>query len=150
MTNKKWVAPTKEQGQILALTAQIEKLQFARKPEKSQQQWCAPRTKTKHGSDSPSTGNEWAWKEVLPKEGEPTPKSFAGKTYHFACKYHPNQWVCHTAQECSKNPANTDESHGNDGPSSNKKRLKAAKLAVAILEEDDGEDLAEQSEGDDH
>jgi hypothetical protein len=29
-----------------------------------------------------------------------------GKNYHLACEHHPNQWVCHTTAECSKNPAN--------------------------------------------
>jgi hypothetical protein len=141
--NHKWAAPTKEQGQILALTAQIEKLQSARKPEKSKQNQRAPRNTSKGGKEAPKE-NKWAWKDVLPKEGEPTTKSFAGKEYHVACKFHPKQWVCHTSEECSKNPTNT----GNEGPTSNKKRLKAAKLAAAILEENDDDEYSEEgSEG---
>jgi hypothetical protein len=96
---------------------------------------------SKRGNDTPKD-NKWAWKDTLPKEGEPTTKSFAGKEYHVACKYHPKQWVCHSSEECSKNPDNTE----NDPPSSNKKRLKAAKLAAAILEEnDDEEESGEES-----
>jgi hypothetical protein len=139
--NHKWAAPTKEQGQILALTAQIERLQSARKPDKSKQHQRASRTMPKRDSDAPKD-NKWAWKDILPKEGEPTTKTFVGKNYHVDRKFHPKQWVCHTSEECSKNPANAD---GNE-PTSNKKRLKAAKLSAAILEEEDGDDSAEDPE----
>jgi hypothetical protein len=65
----------------------------------------------------------------------PTTKDFEGKQYHVSCQYHPNQWVCHSPQECSKNPANSDAAPLGCGASStpNSLRLKAAKLAVAVL-----------------
>jgi hypothetical protein len=79
----KWSAPTKEQGQILALTAQLELLNKAAKPPKksSSDSLHKPRTRD----------NKWAWKDVLPKAGEPKTKAFEGKQYHVNCQYHPNQ-----------------------------------------------------------
>jgi hypothetical protein len=98
----KWSAPTKEQGQILALTARLELLDKAAKQ--------APKKPTRDSPRKPKgpKDNKWAWKDTLPKAGEPTTKEFEGKQYHVNCPHHPNQWVCHTAQECSKNPKGAD------------------------------------------
>jgi hypothetical protein len=133
----KWSAPTKEQGQILALTAQLELLNKAAKPPK------------KGPNDSPckpkDRDNKWAWKDVLPKAGEPTTKEFDGKQYRVNCPYHPNQWVCHSAKKCSKNPetvtgAATPDAAASSAP--NARQLKAAKLAAAALaaEDDSGDE----------
>jgi hypothetical protein len=93
----KWSALTKEQGQILALTAQLELLNEAAK--------TPPKKGPNDSSRKPKTrDNKWAWKDVLPKEGKPKTKEFEGKQYHVNCPYHPSQWVCHSAKECSKNP----------------------------------------------
>jgi hypothetical protein len=63
------------------------------------------------------------------------------------CKFHPKQWVCHSSDECSKNPSNSDSApKGAPKTSNNSRRLKAAKLAAAILEDDDG-DSADESQG---
>jgi hypothetical protein len=139
----KWSAPTKEQGQILALTAQLELLNKAAKPPK------------KSPSDSPhkprTRDNKWAWKDVLPKAGEPKTKDFEGKQYHVNCPYHPNQWVCHSAKECSKNPeAATDAATPDTAASSvpSARRLKAAKLAAAVLAAEG--DSGDESQGDDY
>jgi hypothetical protein len=126
----KWSAPTKEQGQILALTAQVEQLKAAKTTSKQ-----APNSPSKKGKAA-KKDNKWAWKDVLPKEGEATTKDFEGKTYHVNCPNHPNQWVCHTAKECSKNPVNANPAPlGNSSSNPSSRRLKAAKLAAAILEE---------------
>jgi hypothetical protein len=138
----KWSAPTKEQGQILALTAQLELLNKAAKPPK------------KGPTDSPrkpkTRDNKWAWKYVLPKAGEPTTKEFDGKQYHVNCPYHPNQWVCHSAKECSKNPETVTDAATPDAAASsapNARRLKAAKLvAAALAAEDDSGDESPRSE----
>jgi hypothetical protein len=50
----KWSAPTKEQGQILALTAQLEILSKAAKPPKKNDSPRKPKTRD----------NKWAWKDV--------------------------------------------------------------------------------------
>jgi hypothetical protein len=151
----KWSAPTKEQEQILALTAQVEK--FKSSGHKSKPKATSSKTKTSSGNQSSKTKaprqGEWAWKDVMPKEGEPVTKEFKGKHYHIGCKFHENRWVCHTTEECSKNPANADAASAAaasaasaaDAPTTTakkpSKRLKAAQLAAALLEEDeeDGE-----------
>jgi hypothetical protein len=106
-------------------------------------------------SDSPhkprTRDNKWAWKDVLPKAGEPKTKDFEGKQYHVNCPYHPNQWVCHSAKECSKNPeAATDAATPDTAASSvpSARRLKAAKLAAAVLAAEG--DSGDESQGDDY
>jgi hypothetical protein len=57
----KWSAPTKEQGQILALTVRLELLDKAVAPKK---------TPNESKPKGPKKDNKWAWKHVLPKEGD--------------------------------------------------------------------------------
>jgi hypothetical protein len=126
---KTWSAPTKEQEQILALTAQVNQLRLP--PKKS-----ALSNPKKNGSKSKQDREKkWAWKKILPKEGDPVTKVVDGKSYHLACAHHPKQWVCHTTEECSKNPAN------NGVPKLDcKERLKMAHIAAAaqLAEEEAG------------
>jgi hypothetical protein len=140
-----WSAPTKEQGQILALTAQVELLsKSARKPPSK------PPPKTwKKDKD------KWAWKDVLPKDGEPTTKDFGGKTYHVNCTHHPNQWVCHTTAECSKNPANDGAIPPGkpktkaDFKSESSVERKLQKAKIAASSSTDSGHTDEESDGDD-
>jgi hypothetical protein len=128
---------TKEQERILALTAQVNQL-------------CLPPKKStlsnpkKDGSKSKQDREKkWAWKKILPKEGGPVTKVVAGKSYHLACAHHPKQWVCHTTEECSKNPAN------NGVPKlDGKERLKMACIAdAAQLAEEEAEGSDEDPDG---
>jgi hypothetical protein len=141
----KWSAPTKEQGQILALTAQVELLRSKQSTNKK-----APGTTPPSKPKTARKDNKWAWKDTLPKGDDPTTKTFEGKQYHVNCPHHPNQWVCHTPQECSKNPQNdgatppTTTSTGAGNP----KKLKAARLAAAVLTEENESDY--DSQGDDY
>jgi hypothetical protein len=102
---------------------------------------AAPK-KDKRNPKDPSKAKQdkeqkWAWKKVLPKEGGPVTKVVNGKNYHLACEHHPNQWVCHTTAECSKNPTN----NGIPKDAQAKQRLKIAPLnAAALLAEDDEEE----------
>jgi hypothetical protein len=98
---KTWSAPTKEQEQILALTAQVSQLRITKAAPKKDKRIPKDPSKAKQEKDQ-----KWAWKKVLPKEGEPVTKVMDGKTYHLECEHHPNQWVCHTTAKCIKNPAN--------------------------------------------
>jgi hypothetical protein len=118
-----WSAPTKEQGQILALTAQVELLSKSAKK---------PPSKPKPTNKNNDKSNKWAWKDVLPKDGEPTAKEFGGKQYHVNCKHHLNQWVCHTTAECSKNPANAGTPpHGASKSNSTEQMLQGAKITAS-------------------
>jgi hypothetical protein len=128
---KTWSAPTKEQEQILALTAQVNQLRIPKAAPKKDKRAPKDPSKAKQDKDE-----KWAWKKVLPKEGEPVTKVMDGKNYHLECEHHPNQWVCHTTAECSKNPAN----NGVPKDVNSKQRLKKARLAAAALLAEEGED----------
>jgi hypothetical protein len=138
---KEWSAPTKEQDQILALTARVEQLTKSKAKQPSAST-VAP-VVSKKGKNP-----EWAWKDIKPKDGEPTTKDFKGKHYHWdACKFHSKRWTCHTTDKCSKNPDNevTAASSVESPPAAAteekkpSRRLKAAKLAAALLEDEDEE-----------
>jgi hypothetical protein len=136
-----WGKPTKEQNQILALTAQLEKMSSKKGPN--------PPAKKKDSNKE----NKWAWKNVQPKEGEPRTKTFEGKEYHCNCKFHPGKWVCHTTEECFSNPANARSTvPKKTQPTESKgKRLAKAKLAAAAIEaEESASDTSEQEGGDDY
>jgi hypothetical protein len=141
--NKEWAAPTKEQEQIVALTAQVQHLKSAQTPKQVRKE----AKKNKKDKD-----HKWAWKDVQPKEGEPTTKLFEGKQYHVNCPYHKGKWVCHTIDECFQNPANASPSSG--PPSSEvrastpaARRLQRTQLAAALLEDD--EELEEEENDND-
>lgn len=138
---KEWSAPTKEQEQIIALSAQIDQLKSRK----------SPSTKVKRPAETgtpkkPKKDNKWAWKDVLPTGNQPTTKVFEGKDYHVNCPYHKNQWVCHTAEECSKNPANASAGGRPNSPAvtPGARRLQAAQLAASLLEDD--EDFDEEDD----
>jgi hypothetical protein len=129
---KTWSAPTKEQEQILALTAQVHQLHITKATPKADK--CAHRDPSKAKQDK---DQKWAWKnKVLPKEGEPVTKVMDCKNYHLECEHHPNQWVCHTTAECRKNPA----TNGVPKDAHAKQHLKKARLAAAALLAEEGED----------
>jgi hypothetical protein len=141
LLTKEWAAPTKEQAQIVALTAQLEHFTSAKGP-KQLKKSTAKKTKK---------DNKWAWKDTLPKDGEPTTKLFDGKQYHVNCPFHKDQWVCHTLAECLKNPANAT---AEDTPAASvpaatpgARRLQLAQLASALLADDANAD-ADDAEDD--
>ncbi len=134
-----WSAPTKEQEQILALTAQVNQLRLASVPPAAKDK---PKQKPKLSKKAKQDREEkWAWKKILPKEGEPVTKVVDGNSYHLTCEHHPNQWVCHTSEECSKNPKNNGvPQYSKDNADNAKKRLKAARIAAAALLAEAGDD----------
>ena len=81
-------------------------------------------------------------KNVMPKDDKPKTKDFEGRKYHIDCKYHAKQWVSHAESECSKNPANAGQSPAVD------RRLPPANINPALA--DQGEDSAEDSQGDNY
>jgi hypothetical protein len=134
---KTWSASTKEQEQILALTAQANQLRIT-KAANPKMDKRAPKDPSQTKQDREQ---KWAWKKVLPKEGEPVTKVMDGKHYHLECEHHPKQWVCHTTAECSKNPTN----NGVPKDENSNQRLKKARIAAAALlaEEDEDEESDE-------
>jgi hypothetical protein len=132
----------KEQGQILALTAQVEQLKLSKQSSKKPS-LVDPNKPSKTGKKKEK--NKWAWKNVMPKEGEPKTKDFKGRQYHINCKYHPKQWVCHSESSCSKNPSNI----GLPPPvDENGRKLGAAWISTALSDPTD--DPTEESQEDDY
>jgi hypothetical protein len=131
----KWSAPTKEQGQILALTAKVELLKANQVPKKGK----PGDNKKPPNKQGKKDKNKWAWKNIMPKDGEPKTKDFEGRKYHVDCQYHPKQWVSHSESECSKNPANAGQSPADD--------RKLSKAAINPALADQGEDSTDESEG---
>jgi hypothetical protein len=85
---KEWMKMDKKQQSILARQTEIEEVK-------------AQTAKGKRKSDSrgkQSASNEWAWKKVTPRPGEPKTKKFKGKTYHW-CTNH-KLWCLHKPLEC--------------------------------------------------
>jgi hypothetical protein len=90
-----WSAPTKEQEQIIALTAQVDKLRLAATPKKDKQKNEQSNTYNPQKNTSKAKlerEKKWAWKKGLPKEGEPVTKVVDGTSYHLE-REHPPQAV---------------------------------------------------------
>ena len=82
--DNKWQAPTAEEAQIVALSAQVEKLQKSngqlRKSSKRGKKVTSEKVK-KRADDN----QKYAWKRVAPRQGEGKSKVINGKTHHW-CK----------------------------------------------------------------
>jgi hypothetical protein len=85
VTAGEWLQPDDDQRTILALEAKINKLS-------SNHSHKNPNARKRNAKD------EWAWKNIPPKEGEPKKKKFKGKTYYW-CRQH-KQWMIHSPSEC--------------------------------------------------
>jgi hypothetical protein len=133
LLRKQWKALSKEEEQIIALSAQIDRLQKA-PPSKSRPPAGAKTANAK--AKQKARDDKWAWKRIPPKEGEPVTKVVGGKHYHLTCEHHPNQWVCHTSEQCSKNPKNNGVPKYTDENS----KLQAARLAATALAAEEGQE----------
>jgi hypothetical protein len=94
-----WEAPSPEQEQIIALTAAVSSLKTkAATKAGNKSKESTPGKSTKGNDKTPSkTRNDgiFAWKDVAPEKGEPTPKTVNGKTYYW-CTHHPTpMWTLH-------------------------------------------------------
>jgi hypothetical protein len=107
--NKQWSAPTKEQEQILALTACIEQLKSQKMPK------LIPK--------KPPTGMKAQEGQQVGMEGhlaqgwQTSHQAFRGQAAPRQLSLpHKDQWVCHTNEECSKNPVNAPDNTGARAP----------------------------------
>jgi hypothetical protein len=133
LLRKQWKALSKEEEQIIALSAQIDRLQKA-PPSKSRPPAGAKTANAK--AKQKARDDKCARKRIPPKEGEPVTKVVGGKHYHLTCEHHPNQWVCHTSEQCSKNPKNNGVPKYPDENS----KLQAARLAATALAAEEGQE----------
>jgi predicted RNA-binding protein YlxR (DUF448 family) len=138
----KWQAPSAEEEQILALTAQIGDL----KKEKSALADKAKKggSKNKQGDgkkakEAAKMAERYAWKLVPPETGEPRTKEVNGKTYHF-CMHHNDgkgAWVIHHPDKCDKR-----ETKNQKGKSAAEKKVMSLTKALKAIHEEDDDDVA--------
>jgi hypothetical protein len=91
--NLKTVKTDKER--IIALESTIAELKAS-----------SPEAKKNERTRSNNNKNQWAWKKVPPKAGEPktVKRGTPVKTYHWCPKH--EEWCIHTPEACEKNVAN--------------------------------------------
>ena len=97
-----WNAPSREQQEILALTAKLETL-----------------TKKKKGKGNEETNKKYEWKKVAPKDLQDT-KLKNGKKYHWGIKH--QMWTLHKPEDCKL--------EGKESPKDDNLKLTAALAAI--------------------
>ena len=125
-----WQAPSLEEEQIMALTAQLDAMEKAKVNAAK-----AKKAETKKGNESKKKAKtdkyaeKYAWKLIPPAAGEPKTKDVNKKTYHF-CPQHNNgvgAWVIHHSSACDRR----DERKGE----TKEKAMPLTKVLQAIQEE---------------
>ncbi len=103
--SNKWNAPTKEQEQILALSAEVKALKGKGKSggkpnDKKKEVGRGDKDKKKKEKKERKEKRD-AWRLIKPKDGKTTMEKNQ-KTYHW-CAYH-QKWTLHTSDECRAKP----------------------------------------------
>ena len=140
-----WQAPSAEEEQIIALTAQVKGLQTKKHGarSKSTREKKLESTKTPRRNDDP----KYAWKLVAPKPGEPTTKEWNKKTYHF-CTNH-KAWCLHNQTDCTLGDNPQPKTSGEDKHERGAKQKLSLTTVLQTLIDDNGgysEDESEDSE----
>ena len=94
--NGTWNAPTEADEKIIALEAEIKKLQKNKK--KGKEDKGKDGGKKKDGDKKSGQKDKPAWTKVAPKEGEAKAKTVDGKEF-FWCQNH-QAWVRHKPEDC--------------------------------------------------
>jgi hypothetical protein len=139
---KEWMKMDEKQQSILALQTEIDEVKA---------QTATPaRGKRKNDGYSKQTGsNEWAWKKVPPRPGEPKKKKYRGKTYYW-CNNH-KLWCLHKPSEC-KLQNDDPKKDGKKGKEKLKMKVYQSLFESSSDEEDgnqEGDDEEEESDGND-
>ena len=111
-----WQAPSAEEEQIIALTAQISDLR--KETSNHAEREKGKKSTSKKGNDGKKANKakiaeKYAWKLVPPARGEPTTKEVNKKTYHF-CPHHNNEsgaWVIHHPSKCDRREVKNKAKH---------------------------------------
>ena len=133
-----WGAPTQEQEQLTALSAEMVTLKArnnelantfknkrqSKEPKKDTSGKDKKQPKTKKARDNA----KWAWKKIPPPQGSPKTKDVEGKTYHW-CVNH-QAWTIHTEAECTFEP---------DAPSNTSKFKQALTTVIETITDSDEE-----------
>jgi hypothetical protein len=138
---KEWMKMDEKQQSILALQMEIQEV-------KAQAATAARGKRKNDGNGKRAGSNEWAWKKVPPRPGEPKTKKFRGKTYHW-CNNH-KMWCLHKPSEC-KLHSKSAKKEGKQSKESLKMRVYQSLFeSSSDKEEDNHEDDNEGEESDKH
>jgi hypothetical protein len=142
----KWQAPSVEEEQILALTAQISDLQKAKTTTSASDKAKKAGAKKKDGEAAKKKARtdryaeKYAWKLIAPATGEPTTKEVGKKTYHF-CPHHNSgagAWVIHLPSKCDRRDSKKEV------PASDK--IMSLTKALQAIQEEGGDSSSEEDE----
>jgi hypothetical protein len=89
LLSKEWMKMDEKQQSILALQMEMEEVKA---------QAAIGKRKSESSKRKSASSNEWAWKKVPPRPGEPKTKRYKGKTYYW-CTNH-QMWCLHKPSEC--------------------------------------------------
>ena len=145
----KWQAPSAEEEQIIALTAQIGDLKKAKSANTDAKMKNAggknKGADAKKQAKSAKMSERYAWKLLPPTSGEAKTKEVDGKTYHFCMNHNDGQgaWVIHHPDKCDKR-----EIKHTKAKTTSDKVLSLTKALKAIHDEsnDDGGSSEEEDE----
>jgi len=99
--NNQWMVPSKEQAQLIALQAQLDK-----------------KKKTKETKSKTEETEDKDWKNIPPAKGEKHSKKVGNRTYHWCAKH--KAWTVHHPKDC-RLKQNTDSDKSKDNESEEKK-----------------------------
>jgi len=141
----KWNAKSAEQKQIVALTAEMNKIKDVNlrlaQSIKSKRANTTDGTRSQGNSTTSNQKQNEAWKKVAPKAGEPLTKQRNNKTYHW-CDEHP-AWVIHHPDNCELKKKRLEQQKEKESTSSENEQSQRVSYSAAlttIMEELEQED----------
>jgi len=139
--NGEWGAPSSEQEQLTALTAELTRYKAdAKKGSGKNKGGPKPGNKDKKDKKKKKTANndeKWAWKKTPPANNQPSVKVFNDKTYYWCINH--QAWTIHKPADC-----NLHSSTPNNDVSKTKKKKSATSTLndalQAVIEEVDSDE----------
>ena len=143
----KWQAPSAQEEQIIALTAQVSALSKGRGDQgKKGGTKKDPEAGKKKIRDA-KYAEQYAWKLIAPAPGEPKTKEVGKKTYNF-CMHHNDgagAWVIHHPDNCDRRSSKPPKKDTGKA-TTNEKALNLSKALQAIQDDSDCESSGEEDE----
>jgi hypothetical protein len=103
-----WEAPSPEQEQIIALSAEMSSLK-AKAGKLRERKEKGPDKRNQDGKKGPRKNEgSYAWKDIAPKAGDSKSKDVKGKTYYWCTNHEHPQWTLHNPNSfpnlCKRHP----------------------------------------------
>ena len=129
-TSGEWMQPDDDQRTILALRAEVSKIQ----------------AKGKNNRIGSKGNYNASWKGKPPRDGESRRQKFKGKTYHW-CSNH-RQWTVHKPEECRLKGKNSDEDKKAKKEKGKKHALKMRVYKAALQSSSDSDGIEDEEHSD--